>query len=164
MTPSASLDAAIRQARYLLFAFDGLIRSTDMAKNADSTTPTTRTSAYLHDTLAACRESGRLAAVISADPSAEVCAYLDAHDLLALVAVVAESIDEATTTLVASPGDCLLITSAPADIEAAQAAGTSSVGYARTPDDAARLADARASAVVYSLADIALKLRARTFD
>lgn len=162
MTPDPALDAAIRQARHLLFAFDGPIRSTDKAKPTDSAVVTAPTSAYLHETLAACHESGRSAAVISANSPTEVRNYLDAHDLSTQVAAVVASIGEAASTLEASPVDCLLITSTPADIEAAQAVGMPTIGYARTPDDAAHLVDAGATAFVYSMADLALKLRAHS--
>ena len=74
---------------------------------------------------------------------------------------MAASIGEAASALEASPVDCVLITSSTADIEPAQATGAPTIGYARTSDDAAHLVDAGASAVVYSLADVALKLRAR---
>jgi len=162
MTPDPALDAVIRDARHLLFAFDGPIRSMDKAKPAYSTSAPAPTSAHLHETLAACHESGRSAAVISASAPTEVRHYLDTHDLLTQVKVVAASIGEAANSLEASPVDCLLITSSPADIEDAQVAGTPTIGYARTPDDDAHLVDAGASAVIYSLADVALRLRART--
>jgi beta-phosphoglucomutase-like phosphatase (HAD superfamily) len=74
--------------------------------------------------------------------------------------VVAASISEAASTLEASLVDCLLITSSPADIEAARATGTPSIGYARTPDDAAHLVDAGAIMFVYSMVDLTLRLRA----
>lgn len=144
-----------------MFGFDGSVRSADKAKSADSTAVTAPTSAYLHETLAACRETSRSVAVISTDSPTEVRAYLDAHDLSGQVAVVAASIGEAASMLEASPVDCLLITSSPADIRAAQIAGTPSIGYARTPD-AAHLVDAGAIAFVYSMADLALRLRAHT--
>lgn len=160
MTPdSTALDAAIRQARHLLFAFDGPVRSVDKAKSIGSGVVTALASAYLHDALAACHESGRSVAVISANSPIEVHDYLNAHDLSTQVTAVAVSISEAARTLQAAPVDCLLITSSPADVEAAQAAGTPTIGYARTPDAAARLMDAGAEAFVYSMADIALRLR-----
>jgi hypothetical protein len=139
MTPdSTALDAAIRQARHLLFAFDGPVRSVDKAKSIGSGVVTALTSAYLHDALAACHESGRSVAVISADLPTEVHDYLNAHDLSTQVAVVAVSIGEAVSTLEAAPVDCPLITSSPADIEAAQASGTPTIGYARTRASASR--------------------------
>jgi len=157
MTHSSALDAAIRQARHLLFAFDGPIRSTDAGMPADSTTPT---APYIYEALAACRDSGRSAVVITPKPLIDVPAYLDAYDVFTQVTVIAASISDAVSTLEASPADCLLITSSPADIQAAQAAGALSIGYARTPDDAAHLVHVGAIASVYSMADLALSLRA----
>jgi hypothetical protein len=72
MTPDSALDTAIRQARHLLFAFDGPVRSADKAKPTDSAVVTVPTSAYLHETPAACQESGRSVAVVSANPPTEV--------------------------------------------------------------------------------------------
>jgi beta-phosphoglucomutase-like phosphatase (HAD superfamily) len=132
----------------------------DKAKSVGSAVVTTLTSAYLHDALAACHESGRAVAVISADSPIDVHDYLNAHDLSTQVAAVAVSIGEAASTLEAAPVDCPLITSSPADIEAAQAAGTPTTGYGQTPDDAAHLVDAGATAFVYNMAVLALSLRA----
>jgi beta-phosphoglucomutase-like phosphatase (HAD superfamily) len=161
MTPDPTLDAAIRQARHLLFAFDGPIRNVGTGKPDDSNTPT---APHIHEALAACRESGRSAVVITPKPLIDVPAYLKAHDLFVQVAVIAVSVTDAATVLKASPADCLLVSSSPTDINAAQAAGASSIGYARTQDDAAHLIDAGATALVYSLADLALKLRAQTAE
>ena len=105
----AALDAAIRRARHLLFAFDG-------------------------------------------------------PNLFEQVTIIAISVADAINFLELTPTDCLLITSSVDDVEAAQAAGTPSIGYARTPDDAAHLVDAGAITFVYSMADTAIKLRARTSD
>ena len=159
MTFDLALDSVIRQARHLLFAFDGPIRSMDKAKPAESTAVTAPTSTYLFETLAACRESGRSVVVISANSPSDIRAYLDAHNLSTQATVVAASIGEAASTLEASPADCLVITSSLADIEAARVAGAPSIGYARTPDDAAHLVDAGAIAFVYSMAALALRLR-----
>lgn len=156
MTPNPALDAAIRKARHLLFAFNGPIRSAETGNPADSAVPT---APHIHEALAACRESGRSAVVIIPKPPAEVPAYLEAHNLLTQVTVVAASIGEAISAIEASPPDCLLVTSSPADIKAAQAAGTPSIGYARRPGDAAHLVDAGAVAFLYSMADVTLRLR-----
>jgi beta-phosphoglucomutase-like phosphatase (HAD superfamily) len=56
--------------------------------------------------------------------------------------------------------ECAVITSSPSDIQAARAAGAHSIGYAKTPDDDAHLIDVGASAFVYSMADLALRIRA----
>ncbi len=75
---------------------------------------------------------------------------------------MAASIGEAASALEVSPADCLLITSSPTDIKAARATGMPSIGYARTPAHVADLVGAAATGFVYSLADLALALRART--
>jgi beta-phosphoglucomutase-like phosphatase (HAD superfamily) len=161
MTHDPALDALIRQARHLLFAFDGPMRSADTEKPADSTTPT---APHIHEALAACHESGRSAIVITPKSPIDVPAYLDAHDLFTQVTFIAASIDDAVSTLETAPTDCLLIASSPADIKAAQVARTPGIGYARTTDDAALLADAGAITFVYSMADLALSLRSHSLE
>jgi phosphoglycolate phosphatase-like HAD superfamily hydrolase len=157
MTTDPALDAVIRQARHLLFAFDGPIRSVDARKPADSTMPTTP---HIHDALTACRESGRSVIVISTKPKIDVPAYLDAHDLFAQITLIAASVADTVNTLETTPDSCLLITSSTADIRGAQVAGTPSIGYARTSKDAAHLVEAGANAFIYSMSDLALRLRA----
>jgi hypothetical protein len=95
-------------------------------------------------------------AVICTAPSAEVLAYLDAHDLFTRVTLVAKSISDAIAELEASPSECAFLTSTPTDAEAAQAAGVSTIAYAKTYDDAECQAAARATIVIYSLADVTL--------
>lgn len=160
MTQNPALDATIRPAQHLLFAFDGPIRGTSNVKLNNSATVAAPTSAYLHETLASCIESGRSVAVISASSLNEVREYLDAHDLSTQVAVVAASILEVASLLEASPVDCVLITSSLGDIESAQATGTPSIGYARTFDAATHLVDVGATTSVISLIDLAISLRA----
>jgi beta-phosphoglucomutase-like phosphatase (HAD superfamily) len=157
MTPDQALDAAIRDARHLLFAFNGPICRTGTADPADPTAPTTP---YIHEAVAACHESGRSIVVISIKPKIDVPAYLDAHNLFEPITVITASVADAVNFLEASPADCLLVTSSPADIEDAEARGTSSIGYAQTRDDAAHLIDAGAIAFAHSIAEIALSLRA----
>ena len=162
MTPDpAALDAAIRKAHHLLFAFDGPIRRTDAESPLDAATPT---APYIYEAFTACRESGRSVVVISPKTMIDVPNYPDAHDLFGLTTIIAISVADAIKFLELTPADCLLVTSSPADIEAAQAAGVPSIGYSRAAGDAAPLVDAGAVTFVYSLADVALKLRARTAD
>jgi len=149
-SPHSTLDQLARQARHLLISLDGPIRS---ASTGNPPTP------YIHDVLTACRESGRSVAVVSAAPVAEVLAYIDAHDLSAQITIVAASIGRAVSALEALPIDCMAITSSPDDIEAARAAGVPAVAYARTPDFADHLLRAGAKAFVYSMLDLAIKLR-----
>jgi phosphoglycolate phosphatase len=150
-------------------------RLTELELTAAATAPP---APYAHDVLAACRESGRTAAIISANSSAAIHAYLTAHDLTSQFAAVAARtgpdplilppsphlIDQATIVLSAWPAECVVIASAPSGIQAAQAAGVPSIAYAKTPDDAGHQVRAGANAVVYSMADIALRLRTRTVD
>jgi phosphoglycolate phosphatase-like HAD superfamily hydrolase len=158
MTPnSIALDTAIRNARHLLFTFDGPIRRAHAGDPADSAAPI---APYVHETMMACRESGRSAVVIRAKQYTDTSEYLEAHDLSTHITFITGSVPDAITVLEATPTACLLITSSPADIKIAQAAGVPSIGYARTPDDAARLADAGATAFAYSMAEITLSLRA----
>jgi beta-phosphoglucomutase-like phosphatase (HAD superfamily) len=154
----AALDAVIRQAQYLVFAFDGPIRS--MAVGTTGNPAANPPTPHIHDTLAACRESGRSAAVISATPSADVWTYLNTHDLAGQITIVTSLIGEAVTALDASPAECAVITSFPSDIQAARAAGVPSIGYAKMPDNADRLKVSGAGALVTSMANLALRLRA----
>jgi phosphoglycolate phosphatase-like HAD superfamily hydrolase len=57
--------------------------------------------------------------------------------------------------------DCVLVGGSVTDIKAAHAVGVDSIGYARTPRDADDLADAEAGTIIVSMADLALRLRAR---
>jgi hypothetical protein len=63
MTNNQALDAAVRQARHLLFAFHGPIRSTQTDDRSDPNAPT---APHIYEPLVACYESGRSVVVISA--------------------------------------------------------------------------------------------------
>jgi phosphoglycolate phosphatase len=56
---------------------------------------------------------------------------------------------------------CALVGDSPTDIQAAHAAGVHSIGYAKTSRDIDHLVDSGAGAIILSLADLALRLRAR---
>jgi len=146
----AQLDEVLRQVQHLLFSFDGPIRSPDTGNPP---------APYIHDALAACRESCRSAAIVTTTPLVEVRAYLEAHDLPPHSTVIAPSIGEAASALEASRADCAAIASVQSDIEAAKAAGVPAIAYARTPDDAEHLVRAGASTFMYSMMDLALRLR-----
>jgi phosphoglycolate phosphatase len=131
--------------------------------------------AYAHDALTACRESGRSVAVISNNSEQVVRTYLAAHDLDRLVSVVAARtgpdpavlkpssylIEHTCIQLGAVPAACAVLGDQASDVQAARAAGARSIGYAATPPDARHLADAGADAIITSLADLTLRLRAR---
>ncbi len=146
----AALDQIIRQARYLLISFDGPIRSAN---------PGNPPAPHILDVLTACRESGRTVAVVSDTPAAEVQAYLDAHNLSTQIVVVATSVAQAANAYEAVPTNCAVIMSSTSDIRAAQTAGIPAIAYAKASGDADKSIEAGASAFVYSLMDLALKLR-----
>lgn len=168
--PNAALGEVIRQARHLLISFDGPVCS-EVAELPAAPAP------YIHDVLAACHESGRFAAVISSSvPVDMVHAYLDAHDLAGGITIVArhtkadpasseaELIRQAAQSLDASLSDCVMITSTPSAIEAARTVGVPTIGYARTPEEAEHLAVAGTRVAIYSMADLALRLREGASD
>ncbi len=130
---------------------------------------------YVRDVLTACHESGRSVAVISNNSVAAVRAYLGAHSLDHQVEAVAARttpdvtvlkpssylIYQAAETLGSAPVACAVVGDLPSDIGAAHSAGARSIGYAKTPHDADRLVDANAGAIITSMANLALRLRAR---
>src|SRR6266487_850636 len=68
---------------------------------------------------------------------------------------------DAVKALGATAGQCVLITASPGDIPATRARGVRCIGYAAGQTAAERLPAAGADAVVLSLADLTLRLRAR---
>ncbi len=133
---------------------------------------------YIEDVMAACRESGRAIAVISNNSAGAVRSYLNAHDLAGHISAVAARtgpdptilkpsphlVREAASALGESQSTCTVVGDSQSDIQSARAAGALSIGYARTNADADYLADAGADAVILTLADLALRLRARPAD
>ncbi|WP_307793100.1 HAD-IA family hydrolase [Amycolatopsis sp. MtRt-6] len=61
---------------------------------------------------------------------------------------------QATAALEISPGECVFIGDSLSDMEAAQAAGVQSVGYANKPGKHTQLASVGASAITEALADL----------
>ncbi len=70
-------------------------------------------------------------------------------------------INQAIIGLAAPPSECALIGDTNTDIQSAGHAGIASIGYANQPGKHASLIQAGAQAVVSSLADLVLPLRAR---
>lgn len=169
--PNAALGEVIRQARHLLIGFEGPIRS-------EAAEAPAAPALHIHDVLAACHESGRFAAVISSTPADTVHAYLDAHDLASAITTVTapsrtdpaslppepDLIRQAARSLDTQLPGCVIVTSAPRTVQAALAAGVPAIGYARTRDHAGHLAAAGANVAIYSMADLALTLRAQATD
>jgi beta-phosphoglucomutase-like phosphatase (HAD superfamily) len=137
--------------------------------------PTARPTAYVHDAIAGCRESGRGAAIISNNSGQAVRAYLDRHDLARLIPVVAARTDsnpaklkpspylinQAAEALGTDPAACAMLGDSPADMQSARSAGTLAIGYAPSEANTERLIRSGAQAVVSSMAALALRLRAR---
>ena len=69
-------------------------------------------------------------------------------------------INEAVRGLDADPSATALVGDSFTDIEAAHTAGVASIGYANKPGKRERMAELRAGAVMTSMADLALALRA----
>jgi myo-inositol-1(or 4)-monophosphatase len=149
---------------------DGQLTSLEVTAAA-----TARPAAYVHETLAACRDSGRTPAIVSRNSTEAVSSYLARHGLAEQVRHVTAApsyppghlqtgphlIEDTIRALGASPAECALITASATGINIAQNAGTNSIGYATDPDTSERLTDAGAECVIPSLADLTLRLRAR---
>ncbi len=161
-SPYADLDRILSRARHLLFDLDGPINGKPAATPAG----------YLYEALAACKDSGRTTAVIAAASRRAATGYLARHGLDDQVQSVitlngqtpghhhqaaAQLIQNAISELATSPSECALITASAATVHAAHAAGLATIGYIADQ----KLTDAHPDASLPSLADLALRLRAR---
>jgi myo-inositol-1(or 4)-monophosphatase len=163
--------------RYAATISPGLAAHVD-AKLSDieiAAIPGAITAAYLDDALAACRDSGRSAAIISQCSAAAIRAYLTASGLAESIQhifapgsyppghleprhqVIANTIQ----ALGAQPDRCALVTASADGIETARSTSTQLIGYAATPSNSDRLTAAGATCIIPSLADLTLRLRAR---
>jgi phosphoglycolate phosphatase len=147
----------------------------EMTQQELTAVTTARPAAYVHDVAASCRDSGRTLAVVSNNSDQAVRAYLERHglddrvDLIvartspdpALLKPSSHLIDQAVRQLGARPGQCALVGDSVTDIEAGQQANVATIGYASKSGKHQRLTDAGATAVIASLADLVLPLRAR---
>ena len=129
---------------------------------------------YVPELVAACRESGRFLALVSNHSARALNAYLTAHRLDGGVdLVVGRTIaDQATftlnahlityvaTRLDARLAECAIVSDSPACMDAAHLAGIGAIGYADDPRTRERLTAAGADAIIASLGDLALRLRA----
>ncbi len=136
--------------------------------------PTAAPTPYVHEVVTACQTSGRSIAVVSNNSTRTVHAYLTRHgldDRISLViartnhdpALLKPSphlITQAVKALNAEPSECTLVGDSVTDIQAARIAQIHSIGYANEPGKRERFTAAGAAAIVNSLADLALNLRA----
>jgi phosphoglycolate phosphatase len=136
---------------------------------------TAKPTPYVHDVIASCRNSHRSVAVVSNNAERAVRSYLAVHGLDDRIELVAARtsrdpallkpspylIEQAITGLNAPPAECVLVGDTTTDMQAARLAGIDSIGYANKSGKHASLTAAGATAVVASLADLVLPLRAR---
>ena len=147
----------------------------EMTEQEIAAVPTARPNAYVHEVAASCRESGRAIAVVSnnSDPcrprlprtprprrpsrphrrphqpgpgiaQAEPASHQPGHH------------EDSQR----SPEECALVGDSITDIQAGHQAGVDTIGYANRPGKRDSLASAGATAVILSLADLVLPLRA----
>jgi phosphoglycolate phosphatase len=136
---------------------------------------TAKPTPYVHEVLAGCRETGRTVAVVSNNSARAVNAYLDHHGLSNGVALVVARtshdpaqlkpsphlLEIALQKLAADPAATALVGDSLTDIEAAHRAGIASIGYADKPGKQEAMTQLHAGAVITSMSDLALSLRAR---
>jgi beta-phosphoglucomutase-like phosphatase (HAD superfamily) len=147
----------------------------EMADQELAAVPTARPTPYVHEVVTSCRDSRRSVAVVSNNADRAVRAYLTQHGLDDRIALVAARtspdpallkpsphlIEQAIGGLGAPRAECVLLGDTTTDMQAARLAGIESIGYANRPGKHASLAAAGAAAVISSLADLVLPLRAR---
>ncbi len=136
--------------------------------------PTAAPTPYVHEVVTACQNSGRSVAVVSNNSARTVHTYLTRHGLDDRITLVIARmnhdpallkpdphlITQAVDALDAEPGECTLVGDSVTDIQAAHLASVHSIGYANEPGKRECFTEARAGAIINSLADLALKLRA----
>jgi beta-phosphoglucomutase-like phosphatase (HAD superfamily) len=145
---------------------------TDLELAAVATAAPTR---YVHEVVTACQDSGRTVAVVSNNSARAVHSYLARHGLADRISLVVARTDHdpallkpsphlitwAVVSLDAGPGECTLVGDSVTDIQGARLAGVQSIGYVNKPGKRERFTAAGAGAIINSLADLALRLRAR---
>jgi HAD superfamily hydrolase (TIGR01549 family) len=146
----------------------------EMADLEVAAVPTAEPTPYVHEVIASARESGRIVGVVSNNGPRAVNAYLDRHGLSdgirlvvartshdpALLKPSPHLINEAVRGLDANPAATTLVGDSFTDIEAAHSADVASIGYANRPGKRERMTELRAGAIITSMADLALSLRA----
>ena len=148
---------------------------TEMTDQELAAVATAAPTPYVHEVVTACQNSGRSVAVVSNNSAAAVHSYLARHGLDDRISLVVARtnhdpallkpsphlIIQAVDALNAEPRECTLVGDSVTDVQAARLASVQSIGYANKPGKRERLSAAKAGAVINSLADLALRLRAR---
>jgi phosphoglycolate phosphatase len=150
----------------------------EMADLEIAAVPTAEPTPYVHEVIASARESGRVVGVVSNNSPRAVKAYLDRHGLSGGIRLVVARtshdpallkpsphlIDKAVRGLDADPVATVLVGDSFTDIEAAHSAGVASIGYANKPGKLERMMELQAGAVITSMADLALSVRAHPVE
>jgi phosphoglycolate phosphatase len=138
---------------------------------------TAEPTAGAEDVLRAAADTGRRVAIVSNNTSHAVERYLFTRDLMRYIDGIAARPDDldpvhlkpdpllvraGLTTLQAEPAVAVLVGDTTDDIEAGQAAGVPTIGYANKPGKRERLGDAGADALTDTMSDLATALRATT--
>jgi phosphoglycolate phosphatase len=151
---------------------------TEMTDQELAAVATAVPTAYVHEVVTACQNSGRFVAVVSNNSAAAVHSYLARRGLDDRISLVVARtnrdpallkprphlITQAVGALNAQPAECTLVGDSVTDIQGAHLASVQSIGYANKPGKRERLTEAGAGAIINSLADLALNLRARVID
>jgi HAD superfamily hydrolase (TIGR01549 family) len=181
--PSIPDDIARTEDPFGVFAYAATISEdlaalveAEMTSQELAAVPTAAPTPYVHEVVTACRNSGRSVTVVSNNSARTVHAYLTRHgldDRISLViartsadpALLKPSphlITQAVDSLDAQPEECALVGDSLTDIQAARLARVHSIGYANEPGKRERFTEARAGAIINSLADLALRLRSHS--
>jgi phosphoglycolate phosphatase-like HAD superfamily hydrolase len=129
---------------------------------------------YAVDVMAACRETDRIAVIVSNNSRTAIQTYLDAHDLAwyvkhiegrtnpdpALMKPDPYPVRTAMSMFAAMPMATTLVGDSVTDIQAARAAGVHSIGFANKPGKRETLMAAGAEVVIDTMAHLAAALRA----
>ena len=148
---------------------------TEMTDQELAAVATAAPTPYVHEVVTACQNSGRSVAIVSNNSARAVHSYLARHGLDDRISLVVARtnhdpallkpsphlITQAVDALNAEPDECTLVGDSVTDIQAAHLASVQSIGYANEPGKRERLTAAGAGAIINSLADLALRLRAR---
>ena len=129
------------------------------------------------DVMRVAHESGRRVVIVSNNAIAAIEAYLHAYDLTRYIYATAARYDGMNPRLLKphpflveqglraareQPEDAAFIGDSVSDIEAGQAAGIATIGYANKPGKGERLIGARADAVVETMRDVSSAVRTAT--
>jgi phosphoglycolate phosphatase len=151
---------------------------TEMTNQELTAVATAAPTPYVHEVVTACQSSDRSVAVVSNNSAAAVHSFLARHGLDDRISLVVARtnhdhallkpsphlITQAVHALDAEPRVCTLVGDSVTDVQAARLASVQSIGYANQPGKGERLTAAGAGAIINSLADLALRLRARVVD